>query len=220
MIASIIDRTRETANDRFKRSFGGWFWGGVMLAAVLHFALLEYFPKLTAADLGPDVPGPIKLVPPPDIDIPPPPDVIRRPQVPVPAEVDLDEDVTIHKTTFVDNPVKNLAPPPVVRAVEGKVFVRYTVSPELKNPSEALRIVEREYPPLLKAAGIGGSVSVLAHIDTLGRVLEVETAASSGNEALDQAALEAARLFRYTPALNMDRKVSVWVLQKIVFEVN
>jgi hypothetical protein len=52
-MARIVDRTRETANDRFKRSFGGWFWGSVMLAAVFHFALLEYFPKLTAADLCP-----------------------------------------------------------------------------------------------------------------------------------------------------------------------
>jgi protein TonB len=220
MMARIVDRTRETANDRFKRSFGGWFWGSVMLAAVFHFALLEYFPKLTAADLGRVDTTFIDVLPPPEIDIPPPPDEIRRPQVPVPASVDLDEDVTIHRTTFDDNPVENLAPPPVERAVETSRFTPYTVRPELKNPREALRIVERKYPPLLKAAGVGGSVTVLAHIDTLGRVVEVETAVSSGNEALDQAALEAARLFRFTPALNRDRKVSVWVLQKIVFEVN
>jgi protein TonB len=162
----------------------------------------------------------IKLEPPPDIDIPPPPDEIRRPQVPVPAEVEIDEKLTIHPTTLDKNPVKNLPPPPVERAVEPSRFTPYTVRPELKNPREALRIVEQKYPPLLKAAGVGGRVSVLAHIDTLGRVLEVETAVSSGNEALDQAALEAARLFRYTPALNRDRKVSVWVLQTIVFEVN
>ena len=77
----------------------------------------------------------------------------------------------------------------------------------------------REYPPLLKAAGIGGSVTVLAHIDASGRVVEAEVAVSSGNEALDRAALAAVKRFRFTPALNRDRKVSVWVRQRIVFEV-
>jgi TonB family protein len=50
-------------------------------------------------------------------------------------------------------------------------------------------------------------------------VLDVETAVSSGSAALDQAALDAVRLFRFTPALNRDRKVALWVQQRIVFEV-
>ena len=219
MMSRLTSAARETANDRFKQSFSGWVWGSVTLAAVFHFALFEYFPKLTAADLSRDEPAIVKLLPPPEIKIPPPPEEIRRPQVPVPASVDLDEAVTIHPTTLDENPVETLPPPPVEGVVKTSRFTPYTVRPELKDPAEALRIVEREYPPLLRAAGVGGSVTVLAHIDTLGRVVEAEIAVSSGSQALDQAALGAVKQFRFRPALNRDRKVSVWVQQRIVFEL-
>jgi protein TonB len=219
MMARIVTGRRGTANDRLKASFGGWVWGSVMLAAVFHFALFEFFPTLTAADLGREETKIFELLPPPEIDIPPPPDKIRRPQVPVAARLELDENTTIPLTTFRANPVENLPPPPAEGIEETSRFTPYTVRPELKDPGEALRIVERKYPPLLKAAGVGGSVTVLAYIDTLGHVLDVETAVSSGHAALDQAALEAVKLFRFTPALNRDRKVAVWVQQKIVFEV-
>ena len=33
----------ETANDRFKRSFGNWFWGSMMAATVLHFMLFQFW---------------------------------------------------------------------------------------------------------------------------------------------------------------------------------
>ena len=219
MMAHVAFGSGRTANDRFKQSFGGWVWGSVTLAAVFHFALFEYFPTLTAADLGRDEPEILKLLPPPDIDIPEPPPEIPRPKVPVPGSTELDESQTIHPTTLIENPVKDLPPPPVAGVAAPSRFVPYTVSPELKDPGEASRIVERKYPSLLKAAGIGGTVTVLAHVDTLGRVIEAELGISSGNPSLDDAALEAVKLFRFIPALNRDRKVSVWVRQAIVFEV-
>ena len=219
MMARATTSTGRTANDRFKQSFGGWVWGSVTLAAVFHFALFECFPTLTAAVLDRDEPDVIKLLPPPPVDIPEPPDPIRHPMVPVPGSTELDENQTIHPTTLIENPVKDLPPPPTAGVAAPSRFVPYTVSPELKDPGEASRIVQRKYPSLLKAAGIGGSVTVLAHVDTLGRVIEAELASSSGNPSLDDAALEAVMLFRFIPALNRDRKVSVWVRQAIVFEV-
>lgn len=220
MMARATTSTGRTANDRFKQSFGGWVWGSVMMAAVFHFALFEYFPTLTAADFSRDEAGPIDLLSlPPDIDIPEPPPEIPHPKVPVPGSNVLDENLTIHPTTLVDNPVKDLPPPPTEGVAVRSRFVPYTVRPGLKNPGEAARIVERKYPALLKAAGIGGSITVLAHVDTLGHVIEAEMAISSGNPSLDEAALEAVKLFRFTPALNRDRKVSVWVRQVVVFEV-
>ncbi|MGD8867958.1 MAG: energy transducer TonB [Gemmatimonadales bacterium] len=220
MMAHVTSGTGRTANDRFKQSFGGWVWGSVTLAAVFHFALFECFPTLTAADLGRDRPDVIDLLPlPPDIDIPEPPPEIPHPKVPMPGSSELDESLTIHPTTLIENPVKDLPPPPAEGVATPSRFVPYTVSPELKDPGEAFRIVQRKYPPLLKAAGIGGRVTVLAHVDTLGRVIEAELAVSSGNPALDDAAREAVKLFRFIAALNRDRKVSVWVRQVIVFEV-
>jgi len=219
MMAQRTTSDRLTANDRFKQSFGGWVWGSITLAAVFHFALFEYFPKLTAAELpGPET-IPTHLLPPPKVDVPDPPDEIPHPKVPIPGDTKVDESLTIHPTTFVENPVEDLPPPPVEGMRVATDRVRYTVRPGLKDPAEAQRIVQRLYPPLLKSAGIGGRVTVLAYVDTLGHVLDAETAISSGNQALDEAALKAVKQFRFTPALNRDRKVSVWIQQAIVFEV-
>ncbi len=34
----------ETANDRFKRSFGSWLWGSMITATVFHFMLFQFWP--------------------------------------------------------------------------------------------------------------------------------------------------------------------------------
>ena len=34
----------ETENDRFKRSFGSWFWGSMITATVFHFMLFQFWP--------------------------------------------------------------------------------------------------------------------------------------------------------------------------------
>ncbi len=33
---------RETENDRFKRSFGSWFWGSMIAATAFHFMLFQF----------------------------------------------------------------------------------------------------------------------------------------------------------------------------------
>ncbi len=40
----VVEMTRETANDRFKRSFGSWFWGSMIAATVFHFMLFQFWP--------------------------------------------------------------------------------------------------------------------------------------------------------------------------------
>jgi hypothetical protein len=42
----------ETENDRFKRSFGSWFWGSMIAATVVHFMLFQFWPTLTAEDVS------------------------------------------------------------------------------------------------------------------------------------------------------------------------
>ena len=207
----------ETANDRFKSEFGRWMWGGMMVAVAFHFGLFQFFPELTAEDLGPgrDV---IPIDPLPRIDIPEPPDPIRRPPIPVVGDMDVDENVTIHKTTLDDNPIPPPPPSQIGFNRDHEAFAVYTTAPRVKDRRHALALVGRHYPALLKDAGIGGTVRVEAFIDTSGRVLDARLVGSSGNVLLDEAALEAVRLFEYTPALNRDTKVSVWIRQLIIFE--
>ena len=79
--------------------------------------------------------------------------------------------------------------------------------------------MEREYPPLLREAGIGGTVRVFFFIDEDGRVQSRQIDRSSGHKALDDAALRVAELYRFSPALNRDQRVPVWVSVGITFQV-
>lgn len=213
--------SRFTANDRFKKSFGPWLWGGIVLATVLHFGLFMFFPELTASDVSFAVEELETIELPPEVEVPPPPEQIARPAVPVVAETELEEDITIAPTTFEENPVDKLPPPPSEEARLGDqpVFTPYTVKPELKNRAEAQRLVERYYPKLLKDAGIGGQVLVWVFIDTNGVVKNAQVQKSSGNASLDDAALKAAQEFTFTPALNRDKQVPVWIAIPITFSV-
>jgi hypothetical protein len=38
----VVGMTGMTENDRFKRSFGSWFWGSMIAATVLHFMLFQF----------------------------------------------------------------------------------------------------------------------------------------------------------------------------------
>ena len=96
-------------------------------------------------------------------------------------------------------------------------FTPFTVAPDRINDAEIVRALEREYPPLLRDAGIGGTVVVWFFIDERGVVRNQFVQESSGHEALDEAALRVAPAFRFTPALNRDQAVPVWVTFPITF---
>ena len=213
---------RRTANDRFKANFKVWVSIGILLATAFHFALIECFPPLTAADLSFDVSEVYAVELPPEIDVPPPPKAIARPAVPVVARTVLEEDITIAPTTFEQNPVETLPPPPsptATRLVDEPTFTPYTVAPRLKNRDHAAHVVRMKYPKILQNAGIGGTVVVWAFIDQRGEVKNCKVHTSCGVSKLDEAALEAVREFTFVPALNYDRHVSVWVSIPITFEV-
>ena len=211
-----------SANDRFKKSAEQWLYGGIIVATVLHFGLFKFFPELTASDVSFGVEEFKAIELPPEVDIPPPPQQISRPAVPVVAAAALEEDITIAPTTFEENPVENLPPPPsdASRLGDQPVFTPFTVKPEIKNRREAQRIVLSHYPKLLKDAGIGGTVEVYVFIDVNGAVQNATVNRSSGNRTLDQAALDAAREIQFSPALNRDKKVPVWISIPITFEGN
>ena len=98
------------------------------------------------------------------------------------------------------------------------VFTPYTVKPELKNRDAVGRALVRNYPPLLRDAGIGGTVLLWALIDETGNVMKSQVKEGSGHDALDQAAMKVADIMAFTPALNRDQKVKVWIQLPIVFK--
>jgi len=211
-----------TANDLFKKSFDSWFWGSMIVATLVHVALFQFWPTLTAEDVSFSADELEAIELPPEIEIPPPPEAISRPATPVIATATVDEDITIAPTTFEDNPVEDLPPPPTETSVDiasAPTFTPMTVRPEIKNRRAVIQAMERGYPPILRDAGIGGQVLVWFFINEQGRVIDNRIANSSGNAQLDDAALRVASIYEFTPALNRDQVVPVWVQIPITFQV-
>ncbi len=227
MTRSAAPTEHETANDRFKRGFASWFWAGLFLATLLHTLLFVTAPTFATEEIG-IATGQLSVLEIPDeIRIPPPPEAVPRPRAPVIVDEALleDTDVTIAPTTLDANPVESLPPPPSMRKEEAKdladapTFTPMTVRPTLTNAAQITRVLMEQYPPLLRDAGIGGTVQVWFFIDETGRVAKTQIHQPSGFDAFDQAALRVADRMRFTPAYNRDQRVQVWVSIPITFEV-
>ena len=100
---------------------------------------------------------------------------------------------------------------------DGPRFTPFTTRPELQNVEGARTALEDEYPPLLRDAGIGGTVNIWFFIAPTGDVLETRVQKSSGHAPLDDAALRVAETMRFSPARNGDEAVYVWVAFPITF---
>lgn len=90
-------------------------------------------------------------------------------------------------------------------------FTPFTTAPRLLDAAETARSLEKNYPPLLRDAGIGGEIVLWFLLDAEGTVRQVRIARSSGYPALDEAALRVAEGMRYSPAQNRGERVPVWV---------
>ena len=221
---AAVDDIFETANDRFKRSFGSGFWASMILATGVHFGIMAYWPELEAEDVSFAMEELEAIELPPEIEIPPPPDAIARPANPVVTSAAIDTNVTIAPTTFEQNPIEELPPPPT-EAVEIDVsaqptFTPYEVAPEITNRTAVQSALVREYPAVLRDAGVGGTVLMHFFIDSTGSLENVLVADSSGFDQLDQAALRVATVFEFSPALNRDERVAVWIQVPITFTTN
>ena len=91
------------------------------------------------------------------------------------------------------------------------------VAPELLNPEDLNRALQREYPPLLKERLIGGTTVVHVFIDEEGIVRNQSVSRSSGHKELDDAALEVVQVARFSPAINEGRKIALWITMEITF---
>ncbi len=211
-----------TANDRFKNGFASWFWGGLILATLAHAAVFAVGPQFGVEDIAFGAEDVMVVDIPDEIQIPEPPRDIARPPTPVIAETDFDADLTIPLTTFEANPVEELPPPPSRQEEDNlaaaPTFTPMTVRPQLRNAREISRALVEFYPPLLRDAGIGGTVHVWFYIDNTGKVVRTLVNESSGYDAFDMAALRVASLMDFAPAYNYDRPVPVWVSIPVTFE--
>ncbi|MBT8477986.1 MAG: energy transducer TonB, partial [Gemmatimonadetes bacterium] len=94
------------------------------------------------------------------------------------------------------------------------------VEPRLRNGRDIQQLLERLYPPMLKEAGIGGRVLLWVFVDERGGAARSQVHTSSGYPALDNAAAQIVEQMEFSPAMNRDKPVGVWIAQPIDFSVS
>ncbi|MHB2149714.1 energy transducer TonB [Calditrichota bacterium LG25] len=139
---------------------------------------------------------------------PPPP----RPSIPVEAEDDdfLDE-VPVDLFEAPDLSLSELPPPPADD--EPEIFEYIAVSQKPKPVKQVKPI----YPDLARKAGVEGTVVVRILIDTKGNVEKAEIFKSI--PMLDEAALAAAKQFKFIPGKQRDKNVKVWMAIPFIFRL-
>ena|SRR5688572_4478719 len=96
-------------------------------------------------------------------------------------------------------------------------FTPFDRAPRLMNREEVADALAREYPALLREAGVSGRTIVWIQLDEAGVLRRTAVNQSSGHVALDQAALRVAQVIEFTPALLNDAPTAVWVSIPIQF---
>ena len=161
----------------------------------IEMVLIEEFPPEPEPE--PEaVEMPEEIPPVPEEPPPPEPEVIPEPEPrPAPTETALPE------------PTPPPPPQPVVRPPKPKVApTRPVTSPPPRARPQMIEARPNQrhtppprYPESARRAGLEGRVLVRAQVDATGRVQGVSLRRSSGVPALDQAALDAVRRWRFHP---------------------
>ena len=95
-----------------------------------------------------------------------------------------------------------------------------TGAPVLLNAEAVARALQRYYPPLLRDAGVGGEVLIWFYVDEEGKVTKTALKKSSGEKALDDAALKVAELLQFAPARKDGQPIAAWIDLPIAFRTN
>lgn len=151
------------------------------------------------------------------IERPPPP---PRPAVPIETESDeIPDDVTIETTDLdFDDVDLDLPPPPSTYAQADAPQEEEIL--EIWKVEEKPRLVQKAapaFPEAARRAGIQGSVYVKVLVDTDGKVRQASVV--KGPEIFHKSALDAAYHFVFTPALQNERPVKVWVTIPLEFRL-
>lgn len=215
-----------SAHDRLKASFGSLLGGSIALSALAHYLFLSFASFNAIPDYGIHAGPPMEqLALEREYQIPPPPEPIARPAIPVlSANANIDTEITIGSVLLRDNPADAMPmpAPPVPDAPDiaaQPTFTPYEVRPELKNGAEIQRVLERSYLRLLKDAGIGGVTVLWVFIDATGTVKNTKVTQSSEYGELDEVAQQVMlSTARFSPAVNRDQRVPVWIQIPVTFQ--
>ena len=93
------------------------------------------------------------------------------------------------------------------------------VSDELDQDPKPVSKPQPTYPRTLLQKGVGGKVQIACTVDKTGAVASASVLKTSGQAALDQAALKAAQRWKFKPAIRQGRPAAGEVIIPFSFEV-
>lgn len=147
---------------------------------------------------------------PPELEKIAEPPKIERPQMPVAAQTEAEVEAEVAQQTDFSEIIKR----PTDTDIPVVPFWKVEVKPQ------PVSVPTPNYPELARQAGIEGQAVVAAMVDIDGSIISAEIMKSSGNQSLDQAALEAAYKAKFTPARQRDKPVRVQVMIPYRFTLN
>ncbi len=201
-----------------RRTYNKVFGICTAITFVLHTAVAVIFPSFEASASNRqkkqiiietvDIPETQQIKRPP-----PPP----RPAVPIETESDdVPDDVTIESTDLdFDDAMVDLPPPPPPGSEEEEEILEFYM---VEQKPELVHSVSPVYPEIARKAGLTGKVFLKFLVDKAGRVSNVTVL--RGQEIFRQAAIDAILKFKFKPAQQNDKPVSVWMTQPISFRLN
>jgi len=197
------------------RVIGGAFVGALHVIAIWALAnglattLMKEVPKLIEAKIvqtppppkeKPPPPQEVKLQPPPQIQAFVPPPDIKIATPPPPAPVQQVQKITPPPPAPPPRPAPVVTPPPPPAA---------PALPDTEAVGIACTHTTPPYPPVAHRLGKEGTVSLHVAISAAGDVTEASVVSSSGNDELDQAAIEWVKShWRYKPAIHSGQPVA------------
>ncbi|HCL29184.1 MAG TPA: energy transducer TonB [Candidatus Latescibacteria bacterium] len=198
------------------------FWSCFGISALALMALVVLFPNLDADayDKTEKVIIQIENIPETRQERRPPPP--PRPVVPIASQSDdIPDDATIMETEL-DFGLDDLPPPPPLADLQG-----VELEEEEEEIVEIWRVEKQPvpvkdpqpiYPEIARKAGITGTVTVQVLVDKTGKVEAVQIL--KGNEVFHEAVKKAAWQWTFTPAIQNDKPVKVWVALPFRFQLN
>jgi protein TonB len=183
---------------------------GFLVTLVLLILGFIFIPEIQTKPYTPKVTGMIRVdkLPPQlqNIVKPPPP---PKPKMPVAAKSDEEvEAETIEKTDFTGLEKKadiEMAPPR---------FVAYEVAPEPLNP----KIISDYYPEVARRLGIEGKLFLEIWVDKKGTVRQV-IIKKPLHPAIDEEVRKRAYQLKFSPAMQRDKPVDVWISFPVTFKL-
>jgi protein TonB len=130
-----------------------------------------------------------------------PPEAAKPQTVPVAAASEAEVEATTIEATNVVEVVRRTEETDIPVVPFWKVEVK----------PKPINIPVPTYPDMARTAGIEGSAVVEALVDVDGSVADARILKPSGNASLDQAAIDAAMRSKFSPAMQRDKPVRVWV---------